>query len=129
MAPTPEERFQIVKRLEKLIPLMSEYHPPGWVDFRTPTPPDWRGGVFILMPPFPRVEPLDGEIPLPQAAIDSSSQYKEDYLDFKCPVGSRAIATLIANDFFRATGGQAIVELHPHYWLVRMKIHIDDICW
>ncbi len=44
---SPEERSACGVRLAAIIPLLAEYKPEGWVDFREPMRPDWRGGIFV----------------------------------------------------------------------------------
>ena len=118
---TQEEKLQVLERLVKLFPLMDKHYPEGWVDFRTPTPPEWRGGLFLRVPPMEGFEEVNVE--------NEMDRFLPGYLDFRCLVGCGAVARLVANDFFRATSAQVQIEQEKHYWIVRMRIHIEDVCW
>ncbi len=123
-----DERQSALIRLQELFPLMKQHHPPGWKDFRTPTPPDWRGGLFARIESLPRIsEPEDIGYP-----------FRPDYLDCKVLVGCNAVANLISSDLYRSMQIVAGVEgpegrdpltRHPHYWVVRFSVPMKEICW
>ena len=123
-----DERQAALIRLQELFPLMKQHHPPGWKDFRTPTPPDWRGGLFARIESLPRISEPE----------DIGYTFRPDYLDCKVLVGCKAVANLIASDIRRCMNVVIRVEspvevgdwvAHPHYWVVRFSVPMKEICW
>ncbi len=43
---TDKDRIAAMGRLQDSMPCLQRYYPPGWKDFRSPLPLDWRSGLF-----------------------------------------------------------------------------------
>lgn len=82
IAPIPEVVLRFMDALIKAVPLLDDYEPPGFIDFRDGTPMLWRGGLFV------RTEPGAFGIEDPK--------YSPDLSYFKAYFGSEMACKMVA---------------------------------
>lgn len=77
--------IDIARCLMVACPLLEKHYPPGWVDFRSALPTDWRSGLYVRIPSEISMEPCENPATLKfkaffggvVLAVESASQVSE----------------------------------------------------